>query len=55
MVMIAIRMVIIENYLLPMHDPGITVWWLCCINKFGQKGKYSEKMIKEKYWAQKEK
>ena len=54
MVMIAIRMVIIENYLLPMHDPGITVWWLCCI-KFGQKGKYSEKMIKEKYWAQKEK
>ena len=34
MVMLAIRMVIIDNYLVPMHDPGITVWWLCCI-KFG--------------------
>jgi hypothetical protein len=24
----------------PVNDPGITIWWLCCI-KFGQTGKFN--------------
>ena len=35
----------------PVNDPGITIWWLCCI-KFGQTGKFSrefrEKEIERK-------
>jgi len=31
----------------PTHDPGITIWWLCCI-KLGQTGKYAKSMTKER-------
>ena len=39
---IMIRIHIIDNPIAPRNDPGITIWWLCCL-KFGQKGKYLEK------------
>ena len=48
-----IRIYVIDNTIAPKNDPGITIWWLCCI-KFGQKGSYSEKnknnMIKRKLY-----
>ena len=48
MVLITIRMVIIDNPIVPKHDPGIMVWWLFCI-KFGQRGRYTENHIKLDY------
>ena len=46
--MLCIRLSIIDSLVVPKHDTGITVWWLCCI-KFGQKGRYSSKEIIKEY------
>lgn len=46
--MFLIRINIVESLVVPKHDRGITVWWLCCI-KFGQQGKYSARGIKKEY------
>ena len=39
--MISIRVFIIDSNITPKHDPGITIYWCCCL-KFGRRGKYSE-------------
>jgi len=39
---VMIRIYVIDNTIAPKNDPGITIWWLCCIT-FGQKGTYSER------------
>ena len=31
---------IIESMVTPKNDPGIIIWWLCCI-RVGGKGKFS--------------
>lgn len=52
-----IRVFIVDSKIIPKNDPGIKIWWLCCI-KFGQKGKHSEeykiKKVKEELFEIKE-
>ena len=36
---------ILNNYLRPQNDPGILIWWLCCL-RLGQTGKYAPKKKK---------
>mgnify|MGYP006121657475 CR=1 FL=1 len=39
--MIMVRVFIIDSTTIPKNDPGIVIYWLCCL-RFGQRGKYSE-------------
>ena len=55
--MIMIRVFIIDSTTIPKNDPGIVIYWLCCL-KFGQRGKYSEeykmKQVKKNLYELKE-
>ena len=39
--MISIRVFVIDSTTKPKNDPGIFIWWCCCL-KLGQRGTYSE-------------
>ena len=36
-----IRINIVEHINNPKNDPGIIIWWLCCLS-IGQKGKFTK-------------
>ena len=40
--MLFIRVFVVDATIIPKNDPGITIYWLCCL-RFGQRGKYTEK------------
>ena len=48
MIYLIIRLIIIESPIMPKHEVGITIWWLCCVS-IGRKGKYSFENMKKKY------
>ena len=39
--MIMVRVYIVDSKIVPKNDPGITIYWMCCL-KFGQRGKFTE-------------
>ena len=39
---------IISTVIKPNNDPGLVIWWLCC-TRYGHKGKFKTKILKENF------
>ena len=46
--MFVIRNFVVLDLYAPPNDPGIVIWWLCCL-RIGQKGSFTEKAEKKRY------
>ena len=40
-----VKINVVDCIIRPQNDPGILVWWLCCI-RFGNKGKFKTEIMK---------
>ena len=43
-----VRLNFIDTFVRPTNDPGIIIWWLCCI-RFGHKGKFKTRELIENF------